>query len=344
MTRAPTLPHVPPTTTPQREIDTDSAFARHVAEGLRAERAYLSSRFIYDERGSRIFQEIMRLDAYYLTRCEFEILEREAERLVSTFAGPDDAPFELVELGAGDGTKTKLLLRAALRQNRRCTYRPVDISGDILEVLGDSLRAELPELRFEPIAASYDEALARLAEAPRDGTRRVVLFLGSNIGNFGFAAARAFCGRVCAALRPGDLFLLGVDLRKNPRTIREAYDDPEGVTARFNLNLLHRLRRELGAEVDPGTWGFYPLYNPETGEVRSYLHPLSPEGARIRIPALGFDRRFDAGEVIHTEVSRKYSRAELDALAAGGDCDVADVLTDAGGRFADVLWERRGGG
>lgn len=307
-------------------------FAAHVAEGLAAEQAYLSSRFIYDERGSRLFQRIMGLDEYYLTGCEYDVLAREASRLVEAFAA-GGRDFELIELGAGDGTKTKLLLREALRQKRTFAYRPVDISPEILRVLETDLRAELPKLPVVPIAATYFDALDGLAEAAGD-VRRVVLFLGSNVGNFDLSEARAFCERVFAALSPGDLFVMGVDLRKDPRTILRAYDDAAGVTAEFNLNLLHRANRELGADFDVGQWGFYPLYNPETGEVRSYLYPRTDQ--RVRIPSCGIDRVFDVGAAVHTEVSRKYSRAELQALLPVAP---RDVLTDAKGWFADVVWE-----
>ena len=309
-------------------------FAAHVGRGLVAPQAYLSSRFIYDERGSRLFQEIMALEAYYLTRAEYAILAREAAALARRFAG-GGRPFELIELGAGDGTKTKLLLREALRQNLAFRYRPVDISADILRVLGADLRAELPGLRVEPIAQTYLEALDGLAarRAAAD-VRRVVLFLGSNIGNFDLARARAFCRQVVDALRPGDLFLVGVDLRKDPRRILAAYDDPGGVTAAFNLNLLHRANRELGADFDVDAWGFYPLYHPESGEVRSYLFPRSPQ--RVRIATAGVDRTFTPEECIHTEVSRKYARAELPSLV--GEAPSA-ILEDERGWFADVVWE-----
>ena len=324
-------------------------FARHVAEGLAAPQAYLSSRFIYDERGSALFREIMALDEYYLTRAETEILTREAGALVRLFGGDGGRrPVEIVELGAGDGSKTELLLREGLRQNVPLTYRPVDISGDILRVLTGRLADRLPALRVDPIEATYDAALARLrASATRVETasgadpagvpRRVVLFLGSNIGNFDYAAARAFCAGILGALRPGDLFVMGVDLRKDPRRILRAYDDARGVTARFNLNLLHRVNRELGGAIDVAQWGFYPLYNPESGEVRSYLYPRSEQ--RVTLPELGVDRAFAPGEVIHTEVSRKYLPRELAALAAASGGRVVADLRDARGDFADVVWE-----
>ena len=317
----------------------DTPFAQHVAEGLRAEQAYLSSRFIYDAEGSRLFQEIMGLEEYYLTRAETEILTCHAATLDELFSrggnSENRAAYELIELGAGDGTKTKLLLEAALQAQSALTYRPVDISSDILDVLTADLAQRYPQLSVAPIAASYEEAFD-LLRAPSHA-RRVVMFLGSNIGNFSLVQATAFCRRITASLKPGDLVLIGVDLRKDPRRILAAYDDASGVTAAFNLNLLHRANRELGADFNPDAWGFYPLYNPESGEVRSYLYPRGAQ--RVRIEALGIDRTFQPGEVIHTEVSRKYSRAELEEMAAACGCSVVKLLSDRAGDFIDTVWE-----
>ena len=309
-------------------------FAIHVAEGLNAPQAYLSSRFIYDRRGSQLFQRIMQLDEYYLTRAEYEILSREAASLVALFSA-GGRPFELIEFGAGDGTKTKLLLRAGLAADAAFRYRPVDISGDILDVLAASLHAEFPGLVVEPITQTYLEALETLGGVEAsEGARRVVLFLGSNIGNFSLVEARAFCREVAGALQPGDLLVVGVDRRKDPRRILAAYDDASGVTAAFNLNLLRRANAELGADFHLDAWGFYPLYDPHSGEVRSYLYPLSAQ--RVRIAGLGIDRTFGPDEVIHTEVSRKYSDGEIASLVGR---EPTRTLTDAGGLFVDAVWE-----
>ena len=316
-------------------IDTNSEFARHICEGLSAEQAYLSSRFIYDERGSRLFQRIMALDSYYLTRAEFEIFGTHDTQIARAFAG-GGKDLELIELGAGDGTKTKLLLEALQTLGAEFTYRPVDINADILDVLRDDLHDALPGLSVEPLVGSYLDALGTLES--RVDVKRVVLLLGSNIGNFDFAGAKEFVAQLGARLAPGDQLFIGVDLRKDPRQILAAYDDDTGVTAAFNLNLLHRLRNEFDAELELKHWGFYPTYNPETGEVRSYLYPLGgPQ--RIRIPALGVDRTFETHEVIHTEVSRKYSSTELRVLAKAAKAEVRQEWTDGKGLFVDVLME-----
>lgn len=315
----------------------NSEFARHVAEGLSAPQAFLSSKFIYDERGSKLFQDIMNLEEYYLTRSEFEILSASAKTLHQLFSSDNSVPYELIELGAGDGAKTKLLLAEAMAAGGNFVYRPVDISPEILEELAADLFNRFPGIRVEPIATSYLKALELLSEST--DVRRVVLFMGSNIGNFPFEQAKEFCGAIGNTLAAEDFFMLGVDLKKDPRLILAAYDDSKGVTAAFNLNLLHRINRELGGNFDVDAWGFYPLYNPESGEVRSYLYPTREQ--HVSIPGLSIERTFLPGEVIHSEVSRKYSLAELEQLAQASGCQQAAFLQDSKGYFADVVWKRR---
>ena len=309
-------------------------FAKHVAKGLLAPLAHLSSQYIYDEQGSKLFQQIMSLESYYLTDCEYEILKASASKLRRQFSCDGQERFELVELGAGDGYKTKLLLKDFTENGTDFSYRPVDISDDILKELEEDLAQQFPSLEVEPLHASYMEALDSLQASP--DIRRVILFLGSNIGNFSFDAANDFVGKIADRMHTGDYFILGIDLRKNPRTILAAYDDNLGVTAKFNLNLLHRINRELGGNFDVNSWAFYPLYNPETGEVRSYLYPKTDQ--HVSIPELGVERTFTVGEVIHTEVSRKYSKTELGLLGKAHGLQRVDMLLDNRGYFADVIY------
>ena len=316
-------------------VDTRSDFAQHVASGLRAAQPYLSSRFIYDDRGSRIFQQIMALDEYYLTRTEYGILQKYAGAIVDAFL--DGArSLDLIELGAGDGKKTKLLLAELTRRGADFRYRPVDISADILAELGSDLRDQFPRLQFSPLVGTYVEAIAALAPDPT--RKQVVLFLGSNLGNFSLTEAGAFTSALTAPLDPGDQLFIGVDLRKNPHQILRAYNDDSGVTAAFNLNLLHRLRDEVGAVLDIHGWSFYPSYDPETGELRSYLCPQGVQ--RIEIPALGIDRSFAPHEVIHTEISRKYSLEELAVLAKAAGTRPTGSWSDDRRWFVDELWTK----
>jgi dimethylhistidine N-methyltransferase len=314
-----------------------SDFAKHVAKGLLTPLAHLSSQYIYDDQGSKLFQQIMGLESYYLTECEFEILQASAGMLRKKFSDNGQKYFELIELGAGDGYKTKLLLKDFTENSTDFNYRPVDISDDILEELEADLTKQFPNLEVESLHASYMEALDSFQATP--DIRRVILFLGSNIGNFSFDAANEFVGKIADRMHTGDYFVLGIDLRKNPRTILAAYDDDLGVTAKFNLNLLTRINRELGGNFDLNAWAFYPLYNAETGEVRSYLYPKTDQ--HVSIPQLGVERTFVVGEVIHTEVSRKYSKKELGILGKTHGLERVDMLLDRRGYFADVIYQKK---
>lgn len=305
-----------------------------IAAGLRRTPKTLSSKFFYDEAGSRLFQQIMALPEYYPTRTEYGILETCAAGLAAAWAGP--GPLHLLELGAGDGLKTKLLLRALLAAGAELTYAPVDISGSAVQQLRQSLQAEMPGLRVAPIVAEYEAALTGLRG---QAGRKVVLFLGSNIGNFEPDARRQFLAALAAPLASADVLLIGFDLQKDPRRIRAAYDDAQGVTAAFNLNLLRRLNRELGADFDLAQWQHYAEYDPRGGAARSYL--VSRRAQQVRLAALPDEVfEFAAWEALHTENSYKFTRPQIEELAAAAGLRVAQFLTDEQGWFADVVLMR----
>ncbi len=308
-------------------------FARHVAEGLSRTPKTLSSMYFYDTKGSQLFQQIMALPEYYPTRAEYGVFAAQGAALVAALSPPEaTGPFSLVELGAGDGLKTKLLIKELLATGQDFSYVPVDISPSAIDGLRDSLKQEFPPLRVEPLVADYGAALAALAT--RSG-RKAVLFLGSNIGNFDPAGRGAFLAQLAAPLAPADRLLVGFDLRKDPRRIRAAYDDAQGVTAAFNLNLLARLNRELGADFDLTHWQHYPEYDPTTGAMRSFL--VSTRAQTVRIAALAQTFDFAAWETIHTENSLKFSPPQITQLAAEAGLRVAGFFTDADGDFADVV-------
>jgi dimethylhistidine N-methyltransferase len=288
---------------------TFEAVAAAVRAGLLRARKSLPPWLFYDELGSGLFEEITALPEYYLTRTERAILVREAEAIVSA-AGP---PLEVVELGAGSAAKTELLLEALLRHQPRVTYVPLDVSPAALL----SARARLRRLRrvnVHPILARYPEALT--LPRPESG-RRLVLFLGSNIGNYDPAAARALLSAVGRALRPGDALLLGADLRKSPRVLLPAYDDAQGVTARFNKNVLVRLNRELDANFDLD--GFRHLARWNAHRSRIEMHLESTREQRVTLGALGVEVSFARGERIHTESSYKLTPLRIrQLLAAAG--------------------------
>ena len=313
----------------------DPALIEEVRTGLQKMPKRLSSRFFYDAEGSRIFQAIMHAPEYYLTRSEYEILATYRADLLRLFA-PDNRPFELVELGAGDGLKTKLLLDHFAEEEADFAYVPVDISVDALDGLVADISQQWPDLRVQPRHDDYFNALEQLSE--ESDARRVVLFLGSNIGNFTPDEAIDFYQQLHDRLQPGDLVLTGFDLQKHPAIIHAAYNDREGLTRDFNLNLLRRINRDLDADFDLSTFDHYEAYSPEIGEARSYL--VSQKAQTVAIGALDMVVPFEAGEIIHTEISRKFTRAQIEQLAGVTGFSVAGWFTDAKGYFADVVFKR----
>ena len=313
----------------------DSALADEVQTGLQKTPKRLSSRFFYDAEGSRIFQAIMHAPEYYLTRSEYEILDTRKADLLHRFTD-GGRPFELVELGAGDGLKTKLLLSFFTDQQADFTYAPVDISADALAGLVTDLRQQIPGLRLNPRHDDYFNALAQLST--ETDSRKVVLFLGSNIGNFTPDEALDFYRQLHERLQPGDLVLTGFDLQKHPAIIQAAYNDRQGLTRAFNLNLLRRINSELDANFDLAAFDHYEIYNPETGEARSYL--VSQKAQTVRIDALDMTVPFQYGEIIHTEISRKFTRSQIEQLAQQAGFSLTGWFTDCKEYFADVVFQR----
>ncbi|PJJ61122.1 L-histidine N(alpha)-methyltransferase [Hymenobacter chitinivorans] len=310
-----------------------SDLARHVTEGLRRSPKTLSSMYFYDDAGSELFQQIMALPEYYPTRTEFGLLQAHQEAIGRALRPADPAePFFLLELGAGDGLKTKILLRHLLETGARFTYVPVDISAAALDGLVASLQQELPALQVEPQVSDYSTALTLMAARPG---RKAVLFLGSNIGNFLPADRHAFLQQLTRPLSANDRLLIGFDLQKDPRQIRAAYDDAQGVTAAFNLNLLTRLNRELDADFDLAAWQHYTDYDPLSGAVRSFL--VSTRRQQVAFGALQHRVEFEAWEVIHTENSYKFTRHLIEQLATDAGLQVQHFFTDEHDYFADVV-------
>lgn len=317
------------------EIPSLSPLAEEVQTGLQRVPKRLSSRFFYDAEGSRIFQEIMHCPDYYLTRSEYEILDTFKAALVELFE-QDDRSFELVELGAGDGLKTKILLSYLAEQEVNFTYAPVDISGDALNELVVDIQHQWPNLRINAQNTDYFKALEQLSM--KTDTRRIVLFLGSNIGNFTPNDAVDFYQQLYARLQPGDLILTGFDLQKHPAIIHAAYNDRQGLTKAFNLNLLRRINNELDADFNLSAFDHYEVYNPESGEARSYL--VSQKAQTVSINALDMTVPFDYGEIIHTEISRKFTRNQIEQLAQETGFALTGWFTDCKGYFADVAFQK----
>lgn len=298
-----------------------------VREGLARSQKALPSRFFYDVEGSRLFEEICELPEYYLTRAEEQILADHADDIAAGF--PPD--LTVIELGSGSARKTRLLLDALLRAGRRIRYVPVDISEEMLDETVCALSRDYPGIDIEPITAEYGVALERLRSG--GSVARLVLFLGSNLGNFTPQEATGFLRQMRGTMSPGDHALLGLDLRKDPSVLLAAYDDAQGVTARFNLNLLRRINRELNADFDTGAFTHRAVYNDNEGRIEMHL----VSRVKQTVTVAGEVYRFEAGESIHTENSYKYSREQIEGLAASADMGLERSWLDREQQFSANL-------
>jgi L-histidine N-alpha-methyltransferase len=307
-----------------------ASFAEDVRTGLGVRPYTLSPKYFYDDLGSALFEAICRLPEYYLTRIERDLLATYGAEIAAMFADP----VEILELGSGSATKTRLLIEAILARQPQLTYHPIDISPDALVESSHALLAAHDALRISAYAGDYFTVL-REHRLQTHG-RVLALFLGSNVGNFEPAQARELFALLASTLEPGDGLLIGYDLKKEASVLELAYDDPTGVTAAFNKNLLARINRELGGNFDLRTFSFLARYDAAAGAVRSYLR--SERAQRVVIPGAGVTVDFEAGETIHTESSYKFAREEMVALLAGCGFGERRTFTDAGGRYGLSLF------
>ncbi|PKL78600.1 MAG: L-histidine N(alpha)-methyltransferase [Ignavibacteriae bacterium HGW-Ignavibacteriae-4] len=304
-------------------------FLADILAGLIRSPKTLPSMYFYNKAGSKLFQTIMQLPEYYLTKSEFEILDTQSADIYKDF-NPSNR-FEIVEFGAGDGSKTKLLLKEILTHTEEFVYSPIDISKSALKGLDKSYKVELPKLNMNPINADYFSALDGLKSK---STTKLVLFMGSNIGNFKDDGELDFLKSMRANISVGDHALIGFDLKKDPRVILDAYNDKSGVTREFNLNLLKRINAELGADFDIPSFEHYPTYNPITGEATSYLISLKDQNVRIDNKLF----HFEYGEPIFTEISKKYSDSDISKLALSTGFEIVNNYYDCKHYFVDSLW------
>lgn len=316
------------------EHDALAEFRADVRSGLSANPKHLSCRFLYDERGSELFEEICRQPEYYPTRTEASILRGASKEIAERF----ETPPRLIELGSGSAEKTIYLIEALIETHGELLFEPIDISPTALEASAEGLLAEFPELEVRAIAAEYVEGLQRLSR--EDGAERspwLVAWLGSSLGNFHRKDATAFMVELRNEMHPGDGLLLGIDARKEADVLEAAYDDAAGVTAAFMRNLFSRANRELGANFDPDAFDHRAVYNDDEGRVEMSL--VSREDAQVRIEDLDLDVEFRAGEAIHMENSYKYSQSEVEALARDTGMTIAQQWADDRDRFRLVLLE-----
>jgi len=308
-----------------------TSFEKDTLEGLSSNPKFLSSKYFYDHHGSKIFQDIMRMPEYYLTDCELEIFEHCKNEIIS-FIGESEKKLELIELGAGDGFKTKILLSKLLEQNINFKYIPIDISKKAIEDLKVDLNLNLPDLNVEGLIGDYFQLIGGL-----NGTaRKLVLFLGSNIGNFNELQSLGFLRKLRAALKPGDQLLIGFDLKKDPEVIIKAYNDPHGHTSSFNLNLLRRINRELDADFELQNFFHQEIYDENTGTAKSYL--ISKKTHHVRMLKLYKTFLFREKEKIFMEISQKYDHHMIETLAENSGFEIAANFTDSRSWFVDSMW------
>ena len=324
-----TLPESPDE--PDTEVEAPaSAFGRDVLAGLVDRPRTLPAKYFYDERGSRLFDAITRLDAYYPTRTERQILLDHGDEMVEAI-GKNAA---LVEYGSGSSEKTRILLDALHARRTLAAYVPIDISAAFLEQTADALRQSYPGLPVLPVAADYTKDFD-LPDLPHETSRIVVFFPGSTIGNFTPDEARDFLHHVAEVVGDDGALLVGVDQWKDAAILRRAYDDPEGVTADFNLNVLRRINRELGGDANLDAWAHEVRLADDPHRVEMHLRSLEDQTLTV----LGRSFAFAAGETIHTEDSHKFGPDGLAALAEDAGLVRRQRWTDPREWFAVELYE-----
>ena len=310
-----------------------STFYNDIMDGLRAENKYLSSKYFYDETGDKIFQQIMASPEYYPTRCEMEIMQQQSGEMASLFTNYSPS-FDLVELGPGDATKSWFLLRELQKKHAAFTYYPIDISTNVISSLEDRLPANLPGIRLHGLNGEYLDKMQQVKTF--SANPKIVLFMGANIGNMSVPQATQFCRQLHDNMQPGDLVLIGFDLKKHPRTILDAYNDRQGFTRDFNLNLLTRMNRELDADFNRDLFEHYPVYDPGTGACKSYLISRAEQEVHIGDKTISFREN----EAIFMEISQKYTLEETENMAAQSGFEPIHTFMDSKLWFADVLWQR----
>ncbi|WP_031528102.1 L-histidine N(alpha)-methyltransferase [Dyadobacter crusticola] len=309
----------------------ENSFATDIHIGLTAPLKHVSSKYFYDDIGSGIFQDIMKMPEYYPTPCEFEILSLQGEQIFGKLGF--SKPFSVVEFGAGDGVKTRQLLKKLIENGADFSYIPIDISKKAIDELVENMRVHLPDLKIAPKVGNYFSMMEELSVS---NTPSLFLFLGGNIGNYEQEQVKGLLSDFRRNMKPGDKLLTGFDLQKNPATIRCAYDDPKGITKAFNINLLHRINRELGGNFNTTQFDFYSHYNPLNGEVRSYLVSLSPQ--KVFVKETNHTYSFERNELIWTELSKKYTLTEIERVAAANGFTVIEHFLDCKHYFSDSLW------
>lgn len=318
---------------PDIKDDPTHELALSVLEGLSSRPKSLPSRLFYDDKGSELFKKIMGLEEYYPTRCEAEILAKYSKEITSHVSGEK---FNLVELGCGDGAKTILLLDSLLKEKREFNFVPLDISKAAVEFLLSNFEKKYGTIPFEVkgLVAEYFQGLTWLTENASE--RNMVMFLGSNIGNFNKPTALRFLRHLWHSLNPGDLVLIGFDLKKDLDILYDAYNDKQGVTKEFNFNVLDRINSLLGGDFKRENFQHQGLYNIQTGAMESYL--ISQSQHQVTIKEVGKTFKFEPWEAIHMEYSYKYLESDIESLASSTGFKIIKNFYDEKDYFIDSLW------
>lgn len=308
----------------------NNTFADAVQAGLINSLKSLPSQYLYDDIGSELFVQITQLEEYYLSRCEKEIFECQSKEIAAAIKSPIE---RVVELGCGDGFKTEILLEAILTHDKNAHYAPVDISSSAMKAIQDRMQRRFPALAVTPYVTDYDSFLQK-AYATNSGVQ-LMMFLGSNIGNFTPSEAHKFLQNLQNFMCDGDYLLLGMDLKKSIELLHAAYNDRCGVTRRFNLNILQRMNRELGANFSVSDFSHHGFYNPTEGAMQSFLVANSEQN--VDFDYMGISAKFDVLEPLHVENSYKYSRQDIYGLAESCGLTVEHIFSDSKDYFVDVL-------
>ena len=307
-------------------------FLKDVLKGLQASPKYLNSKYFYDKKGDELFQKIMASDEYYLTNSEMDIFLRQSKEIADSILLEEDT-FDVIEFGPGDAVKSMHLVKELLKRKAIAVYFPIDISENIIGLLNQKLSKQLPDLKVHGLHGEYLHMLAQTNKLSKN--KKLVLFLGANIGNFKFQEMPGFCKELNGMLSKGDLILIGFDLKKNPKKILAAYNDKEGLTSEFNLNLLTRINKELIADFNVNSFEHYATYDPDSGACKSFLVSLMTQNIYID----GTPIHFEKNETIFMEISQKYSIDQIDEIALQCGFTPVAYFFDKEKYFVDVLWK-----
>lgn len=309
-------------------------FLNDVLKGLQSHPKFLQSKYFYDKEGDRLFQKIMASKDYYLTNSEMEILKTQKKQIANSICKKNQK-LDLVEFGPGDAVKSIHLIGELVGRNCIDHYIPIDISENIIQLLEKKFMRKFPKLNFSGMNGEY---LSMLSEVnTKTSNPKIVLFLGANIGNFLPEAMLYFVKKLSAELSPGDMVLIGFDLKKDPDKILAAYNDREGYTTKFNLNLLTRINRELKGNFKVSQFRHFRNYDPGTGSCKSYL--ISKKDQEVKIGNARI--RFQKDEPIFMEISQKYELSQIEEAATAAGFVQKKVFADKKNYFADVLWQKK---